>query len=1420
MHGDFSRGHRPDRKRGQEYTRAFAQERRLMLDSDLNAATDALHERLRGLANHLGCPKGGPDFGYLVTPGRLLALFRDLEGIVVSSAGLTIDRDYQHKYLDRYPSLRLAADHGAQGAITLRLREAFDGPVVVWCRRDAGAVATFNGAALAVPLNPELQPVTANVLNAQDVEITLESGGEIWIGLIEGRQAATPAPRFDYACGHYYLDGLPLHNAADTTWVTNAPAGGNVQVNGAELTPGNRLLVYVEGWERHVTYIEDLGLLERALGGDTDTMTRGRATGQVKVAFVPANFNLEAFGRALASPILTDGTLEVTTPPAAPNPDPCALPVQGGYTGRDNRFYRFEVHAGGVLGVAKIKWSRDNGSELFAVTEAATDAELTFPSNTLLQGGDLVEILSADSVELGDGTPAVLDGAAGTFTPPVRLVGVLARLVGPTSNGGATFTLSTPDGGGPLTLPGVFGPFPTQTLKVRRWHGLIATTPAPVPNDVEVENGLRIALSGTFSPGDYWQYEARASGDNANGPFATSPHGPERDFAPLALMRYTDPNEPLVLERWLDDRFVPICDLTADDVAFDGDRIGSESDTVQEIIEELWEKTGGGCCEFTLEPSELNAAPPIAEILQATQGEVTICFEPGIYRFTSTLDIDDRTVILKGCPRAVFVGERVTPIFNVVGTGRLVLDNLVVYARQAGGTRVLIDVGANATGLDVRETALCAVPDAAVDAPSIAIRVIDEEPSVFDGALVNPPNPPDPDGPGPPVRLYRALVAAEWGLSAASLRRLDIVESVFECATGCVWAERSTQVDVRSNALVAGAALDTLAEWTPAALLSERDGLFAALGELSLPEDLTAHDGVGVWMGSADVVTIADCQLVGGVGFAVTHAAFLHFRNNRCFVARTGVHLVEARECSIDGSVLFSSRGRTGVIVDQARKLSLTGCSIAGFEAGVGLGTLADTRSRSLADVQVQGNRIDVVRTGVQVGPDLGELYTGRLAQVAITGNTVRARSTGVVVNALTIGSRDGEPLVVQSVTARVADNMITARNGIAVSGRDVEVADNAVRLASNQAPFFGIVGVTTSRLKCEANHIEVSVPQDNIDGFEKAATESHGFMAAIGVANVQSAAIVLAGGDGATVANNVMQADDGVSLRSLSADKHAGLSAKGNEFMCGPAICADTDEIVFHGNTIAGLAQFSSSTDGQVADNRVRGNAALELEGDLEILLAAGRWKIADNRADGAIRVVPASTGRGFLPGGFDFGGLTIQGWRVMDTIANLSGDRRFVEMVNRGMGPAAGEEGPVATRASQPLPREAGSVSYAMTNVAWHDDYRRAMKEFVIAGAINVVNERIDRRDIGVFIRGRREGAYHLQCTANWSRVLVVGNLSNDVRIDPGSVIQVISNRADEEISVRHYAHLVMALNVAAAYTAAGNALMRPIDRLNLKI
>ena len=289
-----------------------------------------------------------------------------------------------------------------------------------------------------------------------------------------------------------------------------------------------------------------------------------------------------------------------------------------------------------------VKWSRDNGSDLFSLL-SLSDTAIEVPANSPLRNGDLVEILS-ETIDLGDTTLASLNPVAGEFTAPTRAVGDLIRLrdQGLVNNGtrrrfsfrdrndeSVSFTLSD------LNRYGT--PDPVK-LKVRRWHGTLENIEAGASLQAKLENGISLTLAGEFEVGDWWQYEARAGQANNNGDWQPAPHGPERLFAPLALLQFEGEDEPLSLVTWLDERFPALCSIDADDVAFDGDRISSDSNTVQEAIEELWTQVQS-CGEIIARPTDnlqtiFNTIP---------DGEdAKICLHRGRWPLSATINVANK----------------------------------------------------------------------------------------------------------------------------------------------------------------------------------------------------------------------------------------------------------------------------------------------------------------------------------------------------------------------------------------------------------------------------------------------------------------------------------------------------------------------------------------------------------------------------------------------------------------------------------------------------------------------------------------------------------------------------------------------------------------------------------------------------------
>jgi len=709
MYGDYSRGHEPDRKRGRNYRRVLLQMGRPVLDSDVASMVDALLGEVRETTRGLSCAAGSPDLGFLVTPRRLLTVFAEAQdGLTVTQGTPDAWIDYRFRFAERYPALHLAAG-GTPARVTLPLLQPLLQPLdpaagparaALWARVEAPVRIQVNG--IAKKLTPESPDAMQRVELAtgaatlDPLEIGIDAGDEVWLFLLEQDQAAGIEPAFWVAPGSYHVDGLvadaggggpfpsvAFPDAAGFPWVASPQPGPPLDglLAPAGLGAGGRVVAYLETWERHMTAVEDPGIREEALGS-SDTCARTELLGQVKLAtltgVLPAGAAAaDAIRRAFAAVEVSGGQLTVDVPQTTPTTDPCALPDLAGYSGSDNRLYRVEVHEGGGLSQVRLKWSRDNGSELFApISTARLDASqnLVFEAGTALAAGDVVEVLS-NVVDLGD--DALAQVSAGGFVPPQRAVGQLAQLAAievASSADEIVFRLVEPeDVATPVTLDDRYGTLPDAVLKLRRWHGIldpqeIADGGAASPGPHVLEDGITVELSstGSYRPGQYWQYEARVPGENANGPWRPAPHGPERRFAPLALLEFEAANQPLRLLAWLDERFSHPCDLDADGVAFAGGRVESAGDTVQEAIEELFERPLHiGTCTVTVSPGDdLDAA--LAQ-LPAEGGE--LCFEAGTYRL-------DAPLVVRGRTRVVVHGAGPATVIRATGTeAALVFEN-------------------------------------------------------------------------------------------------------------------------------------------------------------------------------------------------------------------------------------------------------------------------------------------------------------------------------------------------------------------------------------------------------------------------------------------------------------------------------------------------------------------------------------------------------------------------------------------------------------------------------------------------------------------------------------------------------------------------------------------------------------------------
>jgi hypothetical protein len=348
--------------------------------------------------------------------------------------------------------------------------------------------------------------------------------------------------------GHYYVDGIlceaePGFDYADQPDYAPARpdasgAGGDPLLDWLESPDQNsKFWLYLDVWERHVSWIEDDSIREPALGGP-DTCTRVQVIWQIRAlpwdAAWDQTANRDPCGTPLGSLVgLGNASLSARIDPGLQVSDPCTISPEAHYRGASNQLYRVEIHHAGAVGVASFKWSRDNGSVATRWLSTAGD-DLVVRNTRGFEAGDWIE-LTDDSLDL-----------AGLAGPLVRIAAVQdsQRLTLDTS--------TVPAEGVPPIADAHFNP------KVRRWdqrgnddivleEGAILVEEASTtePNWFTLEDGVQIqfAEGGEYRVGDYWLIPARVATQNieweldVNGnPMFLRPFGIDHHYAPLGIV--------------------------------------------------------------------------------------------------------------------------------------------------------------------------------------------------------------------------------------------------------------------------------------------------------------------------------------------------------------------------------------------------------------------------------------------------------------------------------------------------------------------------------------------------------------------------------------------------------------------------------------------------------------------------------------------------------------------------------------------------------------------------------------------------------------------------------------------------------------------------------------------------------------------
>jgi uncharacterized protein DUF6519 len=333
---------------------------------------------------------------------------------------------------------------------------------------------------------------------------------------------------------------------------TNQPPPADI-FNRPALTGGPHL-VYLDVWQRELSYLQDPDLIEKAVG--VDTTARLQTVWQVKLlpnirTATCTSPDSDVPGWSVATRP-SGGRLTNSTGDVPGEPSPCLVPPAAGYKGLENQLYRVEIHRGGPQASATFKWSRDNATVASRVTEIQGGNRLVVESlgrDDVLgfHGGEWIEILD-DWHEL-HGFP-----------------GLLRRIRPGNGVDAATRSIllddALPAGLFPVDAQGHTDP--GRHTRIRRWdqshivrradgtafHDLDASASSdgiPVPaagTRLALENGILVEFTleagVEFKTGDYWVFAARVADGSIEPLDHAPPRGIHHHYARLAIVTFPD----------------------------------------------------------------------------------------------------------------------------------------------------------------------------------------------------------------------------------------------------------------------------------------------------------------------------------------------------------------------------------------------------------------------------------------------------------------------------------------------------------------------------------------------------------------------------------------------------------------------------------------------------------------------------------------------------------------------------------------------------------------------------------------------------------------------------------------------------------------------------------------------------------------
>jgi hypothetical protein len=380
--------------------------------------------------------------------------------------------------------------------------------------------------------------------------VPVSDAGGFALSALDGRDIGISA-------GRCYVDGILVENDEEAASYLRQPhhpadpadfAGFLKSGKAADLP----FLLYLDVWERHVTWIEDGSLRDIALG-DTDTCTRAEVVWQLKAA-ISGQKNLptspEAIEEVCKKELLRLVKLEreriagammtARLLPQDKTKNACITAPESRYRGLENHLYRVEIHDGNdpKSNAFTFKWSRDNGSVASSIIGLAAN---------------VIEVVNSRGFEPGIWVEIGFDEQEAKGEP-----GWMVKLIKVEGNRLVADTTTVPK-----ELPTAWKEdFARSHPKVRRWDqaasenlrlvdGVIKVDESTFKKDqwIDLEEGIQVSFSskGHYRSGDYWLIPARVANGRIEWPEAIEetgewtpeplpPHGVEHHYAPLGLV--------------------------------------------------------------------------------------------------------------------------------------------------------------------------------------------------------------------------------------------------------------------------------------------------------------------------------------------------------------------------------------------------------------------------------------------------------------------------------------------------------------------------------------------------------------------------------------------------------------------------------------------------------------------------------------------------------------------------------------------------------------------------------------------------------------------------------------------------------------------------------------------------------------------